>query len=42
MTIGAKRNQLLHRAKGDYVAFVDDDDLVSSDYVNKVLSAVST
>ena len=28
-TIGAKRNELLEAAKGDYVVFVDDDDMVS-------------
>ena len=42
MTIGTKRNKLLHRAQGDYVAFVDDDDVVSSDYINKILKAMST
>lgn len=36
---GAKRNRLLDRAVGDYIAFVDDDDLVSDDYVDKVLAA---
>lgn len=37
--IGKKRNLLLEEAKGDYVAFVDDDDLVSTDYVIKILEA---
>lgn len=41
-TIGAKRNTLLKKAKGDYIAFVDDDDRVSSDYVSKILSAIET
>ena len=41
-SIGDKRNQLISDAKGDYIAFVDDDDLVSSDYVHKVLGALST
>ena len=36
---GAKRNLLLHRSKGVYVCFIDDDDLVSDDYVDKVLEA---
>ena len=39
-SIGTKRNELLRRAKGRYVAFVDDDDIVSSDYVQKILLAV--
>ncbi len=42
MTIGAKRNLLLQRAKGDYIAFVDDDDLVSTDYIQKILEAIET
>ena len=40
--VGRKRNELLDRAQGDYIAFVDDDDLVSSDYVTKILEAIQT
>jgi len=41
MKIGRKRNKLLDRAKGDYVCFIDDDDdLVSDDYVSKILAAI--
>ena len=39
-TIGAKRNILLEGATGDYVAFIDDDDMISKDYVEKVLAAL--
>ena len=42
ITTGAKRNVLLKRAAGDYVAFVDDDDTVSDDYVPKILSALTS
>lgn len=42
MPIGKKRNNLLESANGEYVAFVDDDDLVSKDYVNKILMATRT
>lgn len=42
ISIGAKRQQLLERATGDYVAFVDDDDWVSDDYVDRILNAVAT
>lgn len=42
MSIGAKRNKLLSHAQGDYVASVDDDDLVSPNYINKILNAVTT
>lgn len=37
--IGKKRNILMRRATGQYVAYVDDDDLVSFDYVRKILKA---
>jgi glycosyltransferase involved in cell wall biosynthesis len=32
-SIGAKRNELIARAQGKYIAFVDDDDDVSAEYV---------
>lgn len=35
---GVKRSRLVARAKGDYLAFVDDDDRVSSDYVSALLA----
>jgi glycosyltransferase involved in cell wall biosynthesis len=40
--IGAKRNKLLERASGSYVAFIDDDDRVDAQYVSKILSAIET
>ena len=40
VSIGSKRNSLLQAAKGDYVAFIDDDDLVSTSYVRLVLDAL--
>lgn len=39
-SIGQKRNELLEQANGLYIAFVDDDDLVSENYVAKVLEAI--
>ena len=42
ISIGAKRNILLKRAKGDYISFVDDDDMVAEDYVSKILKAIET
>jgi glycosyltransferase involved in cell wall biosynthesis len=41
-SIGRKRNELMEAALGDYVAFVDDDDMVSDDYVEKVLTALDS
>lgn len=40
VTTGTKRNALMERARGDYVACVDDDDLVSEHYIDDVLSAL--
>jgi glycosyltransferase involved in cell wall biosynthesis len=42
IAIGQKRQDILESAKGEYVAFVDDDDLVSSDYVQQIIQAVTT
>jgi len=42
MPIGKKRNLLLEEASGAYIAFVDDDDLVSEDYVKKILEALES
>jgi glycosyltransferase involved in cell wall biosynthesis len=42
MSIGEKRNTLLDAATGEYIAFIDDDDLVSNDYVQRILEAVKT
>jgi glycosyltransferase involved in cell wall biosynthesis len=39
-SVGAKRQQLLEWATGDYIAFVDDDDMVPDDYVSKILDAI--
>lgn len=36
-SIGGKRQSLLDIARGEYVAFVDDDDDVSDDYVKEVI-----
>lgn len=39
---GAKRNELLQLATGEYISFVDDDDLVSSDYVSLIMQAAES
>jgi FkbM family methyltransferase len=41
-TLGAKRQSLLERAKGEYVCVVDDDDLVSDDYIQQIFSALDS
>jgi glycosyltransferase involved in cell wall biosynthesis len=39
-SIGAKRQALVDVARGEYIAFVDDDDDVSDDYVSELLKAI--
>lgn len=39
-TIGDKRNSLLRAAEGEYVSFIDDDDLVSVDYVPQLMVGI--
>lgn len=41
-SIGLKRDALLQISKGRYVAFVDDDDDISPDYILKILQAIQT
>lgn len=40
VTIGEKRNRLLTAARGDFVAFVDDDDAVADDYLARIVGAI--
>ncbi len=40
ITTGAKRNRMVNNATGEFCAFIDDDDLVSNDYVDKVLGGI--
>lgn len=41
ISIGEKRNQLMDRAGGEYVCFIDDDDRVSSDYVRLLMEGIA-
>ena len=40
-SVGAKRNALLAMAQGEYISFVDDDDDVAPDYVQKIHAAIA-
>jgi len=42
ISIGKKRDNLLRLATGDYILFVDDDDWIAPDYVDKLLAALET
>jgi glycosyltransferase involved in cell wall biosynthesis len=37
---GWKRNRLIEQARGEFVAFVDDDDTVSDDYLPRICDAI--
>jgi len=39
-SIGKKRNRLLKESTADYVAFIDDDDRISNNYVDKILKGI--
>lgn len=41
ISVGAKRQNLLERATGDFICFVDSDDLVPGYYVERILKAIS-
>lgn len=39
-SIGMKRNELKHLAKGDYIVFVDDDDAISDNYLEAITESI--
>lgn len=39
-SIGKKRNDLLNAAKGEYICYLDDDDMISPYYVSRVLDSI--
>ena len=39
-TIGAKRQALLDVSRGEYIAFIDDDDDIEPDYIASILDAI--
>lgn len=41
-SIGYKRNMLLRMAKGEYLCFVDDDDIIADHYIYSILSAIQS
>lgn len=40
--IGKKRQELVQKATGEYVVFIDDDDTVSENYIESILNALET
>ena len=41
-SVGEKRNQLVSSARGRFIVFIDDDDMVSSDYVDQLTKVLQT
>lgn len=39
-TLGEKRNRLLDMASGDYICFIDDDDMVPEYYIDSLLTEI--
>jgi hypothetical protein len=42
MTIGAKRQMMLEKITSDYIAFIDDDDEVSANYIQLIYDAIQS
>lgn len=42
ITIGAKRNEMMSRATGEYLVFVDDDDRIADNYIELVMAGIAT
>lgn len=40
-TIGEKRNLAKSKAKGEYICFIDDDDMVSRDYLKLIFEKIN-
>lgn len=40
-SIGEKRNNLVRRAKGEYLDFIDDDDRISDNYVSLLMQGIN-
>lgn len=41
-SIGEKRNRLLQKAKGKYIVFIDDDDMVCKNYIELITSKIES
>lgn len=41
-SIGAKRQRMMESATADYICFVDDDDRISSDYLDRIMPCLSS
>lgn len=42
MPTGTKRNQLIEQTQSDYFSFIDDDDVISNEYVSEIMKAIES
>lgn len=42
ISIGVKRNNLMAKARGEYICFIDDDDRVADNYIELVMAGIAT
>ena len=42
ISVGEKRNIILNKSCGKYICFIDDDDLIASDYLIKIINAIQS
>jgi glycosyltransferase involved in cell wall biosynthesis len=42
VSIGMRRNELLQRAAGEYICFIDDDDRIADNYIELVMAGIAT
>ena len=42
VSIGMRRNELLQRAAGEYLCFIDDDDRIANNYIELVMAGITT
>lgn len=40
-SVGEKRDSILSIAKGEYIVFIDDDDVVTDDYVSSIMNCIN-
>jgi hypothetical protein len=41
-SIGAKRQRMITTSKAEYVAFVDDDDMIAPDYIDRIMPCLES
>lgn len=41
-SVGKKRNNVIDKAKGEYVCFIDDDDMITEIYISETLNALKS